>query len=201
MLFAIMTDLLIYMPGRDMSYFPRNLHSLVHSDESVLTWPKDRLLALYNRNSEIPKREFATQEEAAESIKALLSDFSLEAIPMKRNQKTEETASQAETEAGTEQTEKKTRASSPRIPKEAKIKLKATANPKRAGSEAHKRFALYVDGMTVGDFLEAGGLMGDINFDLGKGFIEVEGVEAPTKTDTAPAAATPASESEQAAAA
>ena len=35
-------------------------------------------------------------------------------------------------------------------------------NPKREGSAAHARFELYVSGMTVGEFIRAGGLIGDI---------------------------------------
>ena len=59
------------------------------------------------------------------------------------------------------------------------IRLKTDKNPKREGSAAHKRFALYVDGQTVDDFLKAGGTMGDINFDQSKGFIELEGGAEP----------------------
>lgn len=192
MLFAIKPDGLIYTSGRDMSYFPRNIHSMVHSAETVLTWDKDRLLAIYNRNSEIPSTGFATQEEAVERVSALLTDFSLEAIPMKRDlksaeQATENTATATETAETTER-----KGAAPRTPKNSIIRVKVTSNPKRPGSASHTRFAHYADGQTVEDFLKAGGTMGDINFDVGKGYIALEPGTAPAE---------PASQGEQAAAA
>lgn len=47
-------------------------------------------------------------------------------------------------------------------------------NPKRTGSKAHASFALYRDGMTVDDFLKAGGPYTDIVWDEGKSFIAVK---------------------------
>ncbi len=35
------------------------------------------------------------------------------------------------------------------------ITVKSRANPKRDGSKAHQRFALYRSGMTVGDYVRA----------------------------------------------
>lgn len=46
-------------------------------------------------------------------------------------------------------------------------------NPKRSGTESAKRFALYRNGMTVGQAKEAGVTSGDISWDAKKGFIEV----------------------------
>jgi hypothetical protein len=45
------------------------------------------------------------------------------------------------------------------------ITLKTTENPKRAGTSAHGRFGLYRTGMTVNEFIAAGGLRADIVFD------------------------------------
>ena len=56
----------------------------------------------------------------------------------------------------------------------ARIKLLVEDNPKRAGSASHDRFALYKDGMTIGEFLEQGGTTGDVYWDRGRGFIDVE---------------------------
>jgi hypothetical protein len=53
------------------------------------------------------------------------------------------------------------------------IKLLATENPKRDASEAAKRFALYRDGMTVGEYLEAGGTTADVRWDEKNKFIEL----------------------------
>lgn len=46
-------------------------------------------------------------------------------------------------------------------------------NPKAPGSKAHARYALYRVGMTVDEFLKAGGRKPDINYDLKHGFITV----------------------------
>lgn len=71
---------------------------------------------------------------------------------------------------------------SAKYPHEAKIALQKDAdgkiygpdnNPKRAGSKTHERFKLYKTGMSVGDFLKAGGQMADISYDVDKGFIKV----------------------------
>lgn len=194
MFFAVKRDGLIYMPGRDMSYFPRNIHSLVLSTEQLLQLPQDRLLEIYNRNAEIPVKDFPDHATAQERVRALLNDFSLQEIPMARRNEnsnpdtTDATQTQAPAADGAPQEQK---ASSARIPKSAIIRLKTTANPKRPGSAAHARFALYVDGQTVEDFIKAGGTMGDVNFDAGKGFIALEGIgePEPAAADPAPAAA------------
>ena len=46
-------------------------------------------------------------------------------------------------------------------------------NPKRKGSAAHARFALYVPSMTVGEFIRAGGLISDIYWDISRAYIVV----------------------------
>lgn len=46
-------------------------------------------------------------------------------------------------------------------------------NPKRAGSAAHGRFALYKDGQTIAEAKEAGVTAGDINWDAKQGFIKI----------------------------
>lgn len=54
------------------------------------------------------------------------------------------------------------------------IRLLATTNPKRPGSDSHDRFAYYADGMTVGDYIEKGGRRPDLAWDENKGFIRLE---------------------------
>lgn len=49
----------------------------------------------------------------------------------------------------------------------------AEHNPKKAGGTAAARFALYVNGMTVGAALDAGVKAADIDYDRKKGFIEL----------------------------
>lgn len=47
------------------------------------------------------------------------------------------------------------------------------SNPKRPGSMAHTRFALYREGMTVGAFLKAGGRRDDLSWDVKHGHIKI----------------------------
>jgi hypothetical protein len=47
-------------------------------------------------------------------------------------------------------------------------------NPKRAGSGAHARYALYKVGMTVNEFLKAGGISADVHWDSKQKFIKLE---------------------------
>ena len=54
------------------------------------------------------------------------------------------------------------------------IRLLTTGNPKRAGTDGHRRFALYRDGMTVAAFLAAGGRSADIKWDAERSFIRLD---------------------------
>ncbi len=54
-----------------------------------------------------------------------------------------------------------------------KITLLVKENPKRAGSDSHKRFSLYKTAKTVADFLKAGGTSSDISWDADHKFIKV----------------------------
>lgn len=69
-------------------------------------------------------------------------------------------------------------------------------NPKRSGSAGHARFALYKDGMTVREAIDAGIWAADITWDKDKGFIKVEGgtAKAAAPAPAAPAAEAPATE-------
>ena len=51
------------------------------------------------------------------------------------------------------------------------ITLLATENPKRPGSASFDRFALYQTGMTIAEYLKAGGQRSDIRWDSDRGFI------------------------------
>ena len=61
-----------------------------------------------------------------------------------------------------------------RADKSATIKLLVTANPKRQGTLTHARFELYRDGMTVAEYVKAGGRTGDINHDVTMGYIALQ---------------------------
>lgn len=54
------------------------------------------------------------------------------------------------------------------------IRVLVTENPKRVGSKSHDRFRLYRDGMSVGDYIRAGGSMADLVWDSQRSFIRVE---------------------------
>jgi len=54
-----------------------------------------------------------------------------------------------------------------------KITVLVKENPKREGTNGYKHFALYKKGMTVGEFLEAGGTTGDLDWDVRHNFIKL----------------------------
>ena len=59
------------------------------------------------------------------------------------------------------------------LSKDQVIVLLVQGNPKRPWGAAYKRFDLYWESMTVGEFLEAGGTRGDLWYDQDHGFIRV----------------------------
>jgi len=54
-----------------------------------------------------------------------------------------------------------------------KITILAEKNPKREGTKAHARFELYKDGMSVREYLEAGGRTSAVKYDLAHEFIKL----------------------------
>lgn len=60
-----------------------------------------------------------------------------------------------------------------RANKKSIITIKTIDNPKRQGTLAYGRFALYQDGMTVAEYVAAGGRTGDVNHDAEAGYIEL----------------------------
>jgi len=60
----------------------------------------------------------------------------------------------------------------------ATITVIAKSNPRRPGTEVHRRFAFYKTGMTVGKFIEKGGSMGNVRTDLARGNIGIEGAKS-----------------------
>ena len=66
------------------------------------------------------------------------------------------------------------------IPDDAKIKLLAKGNARRPGTQAHKRYALYRNGMSVGEYVAAGETSGirtsrgNVAADLKRGNIALE---------------------------
>lgn len=70
-----------------------------------------------------------------------------------------------------QQAERPTRRS---FPLDSRITVLSEGNPKRAGTMAHARFALYQTGMDVKTFLDSGGQTDDLSWDTAKGFISIE---------------------------
>jgi hypothetical protein len=54
------------------------------------------------------------------------------------------------------------------------ITLKVKENPKRDGTKAHEAYSKYKTGMTVGEFIEAGGSMNDVNWDAKHEYISLK---------------------------
>jgi len=65
--------------------------------------------------------------------------------------------------------------SGPRIPAPPKNDNRVISgvkpNPKKPSSAAYQRYQHYKDGMTVQEFIAAGGTPGDVKYDVSKGFI------------------------------
>ena len=57
---------------------------------------------------------------------------------------------------------------------QAVIRLQAQENPKKEGTPSHERFALYRDGMTVAEYLEAGGWRSDLRWDSKREYIRID---------------------------
>jgi hypothetical protein len=64
-----------------------------------------------------------------------------------------------------------------RIKKDTVINMLAESNPKREGTLAHARFALYEDGMTVGEYTAAGGRSSDVHYDAAYEYISLTPAE------------------------
>jgi hypothetical protein len=61
-----------------------------------------------------------------------------------------------------------------RYPKSSIITVLAEENPKNKGTLAFQRFALYQSGMTIAEYVAAGGRTGDIKNDVMSQYISVE---------------------------
>ena len=60
-----------------------------------------------------------------------------------------------------------------RANKKSIIKILVENNPKRKGTLTYERVALYKDGMTVAEYVQAGGRTGDVNHDVEQGYISL----------------------------
>ena len=62
---------------------------------------------------------------------------------------------------------------SKRYQRDQKVKLLVDINPKQIGSKSYKRFNIYYNGITVGEFLDKGGLTIDLKWDVEHNFIKI----------------------------
>lgn len=128
-----------------------------------------------------PEQIVALVKEDRKSTR-LNPPITLKGLTMAKRSKAAE--AEVENQVEGEATEKAPRG--PRINRDRKITLLSDAegkqygadhNPKRAGSASAARFACYVDGMTVGEALDAGITTADLAWDQKAGFIEVSADE------------------------
>lgn len=77
-------------------------------------------------------------------------------------------------QATTGRTQQKPKKPRPVLRDDRVIRVLVETNPKRPGSKSHARFGLYEDGMTVQQFVQAGGTAADVKWDAERGYIRVE---------------------------
>ena len=70
--------------------------------------------------------------------------------------------------------------------RDGKIQVVVAKNPKREGSAGYKRFGLYKTGMTIRDFLIAGGKTIDLDWDRERGFIATDYKDKATSAAKSP---------------
>jgi len=70
--------------------------------------------------------------------------------------------------------------------RDAKIQVCVQKNPKREGSNGYKRFSLYKTGITIREFLKAGGKTIDLDWDRERGFIATQDKEKPGSAAKSP---------------
>ena len=113
-------------------------------------------------SDEKPKKNPAPAKKAAAAEKPAAKKT---AAPAKKPAPAAKKAAAAAEPAGT-------RGRAPNISGDAVITLVAKENPKRGG--AAERFALYKNGMTVDQYIAAGGKRADVNWDMSMDFIKVK---------------------------
>lgn len=109
-------------------------------------------------DTETPKRvkKKAKAVEEAEAPKA------------KRSRRIKVVEEKKEAEESTPKTSRRARFTEDQV-----ITLLVNENPKRKGTMAWEKWEIYEDGMTVGEYLEAGGKRSTLLYDVEKGYIEI----------------------------
>lgn len=175
-------SLLRFLEGRDRSrvsdalesWRTGGLHSLLPPDIRETIW--DRVLRTARRPPTSPADivRIVTEDRAAREGRVVRS-FPQEAKEADMAKTAEKTgkAPKAAAAAGTRKAPAAGRSSNFPDTHVITIATKDGANPKRAGTAAHGRFALYRSGYTVKQAKDAGITAADLANDLKKGFIKV----------------------------
>jgi len=161
-MFFVIKDGYIFSCMVEKSHVPSEHKNFIFSESEVMEFDTSMMIDIFNINDlDGRKLKSSTKPEVVRVfLRELLTSFKL---PERRNIMAKKEAPDSATEAPAKGPSKK----------EAVIIVKVDSNPKRAGSKAHERFEFYQTGQTVAEFLEAGGTMADVNYDVTKGFIEL----------------------------
>jgi hypothetical protein len=136
-------------------------HVVGHAADVI--WTGQVLVEVYNMLAERPVKKFESRDVGVKRLLSVLPAVARAPAPVQP----------ATTEKEIKMSETNGRGRAPAIAGDAKIKVLAEKNPKRAGTASFDRFAKYADGQTVDEFIAAGGLRADVNYDADKGYISV----------------------------
>lgn len=136
--------------------------------------PASVLNPTVQKEATMSKKSTAPAAEAAPAKRpaAKKTEGATPATKSAKNAKAAPTKAAAKAAKAAPAAEAGTRGRQPNISGSAKIKVLSADNPKRG--TAAERFALYKNGMTVDEYIAAGGKRADVNWDVGQGFIEVK---------------------------
>lgn len=121
-----------------------------------------RLVDLFNALTESGLKKFESRAIGVERLLRILPTVAVD--PPEPKEEVMSEVQEATTEANDAEAPKRRGRESIYAPGRV-IHILAEKNPKREGSMAHARFALYRHGMTVEQYLEAGGQLGDLGWD------------------------------------
>ena len=127
----------------------------IHTEAELSAMSSTALVALYNEYAAKPVKKFADKATAVKRT--------LEILPVAEVKASKKTAKAEKSEPSATGRVAALHART--------ITVLAESNPKRG--ESAERFALYRDGMTVGEYLAAGGVSKDVNWDAARGYISV----------------------------
>lgn len=133
---------------------------VIENAEDV-TFSGTLLVAVYNALTGSGIKKFETREIG---VRRLLA--ALQTLPTSK-----ETPMETETVTNEAETPKAKRGRASRFASEHRIRVVSEKNPKRG--KAAERFNLYRDGMTVEQYLAAGGTTADLAWDTTKGLVQV----------------------------